>query len=42
MSKYPKEIDGNLVWACCLSVADCNHKRVQRGLQPFNLEKEEE
>lgn len=38
MSNYPKELDGNLIWACCVSTIDagnCNHLRAREG-RPLN------
>lgn len=38
MSDYPKKLDGNLIWACCVSIIDagnCNHLRAREG-RPLN------
>ena len=44
MSNYPKEIDGQIVWACCVSIidaGDCNHLRAREG-RPLRGEESEE
>ena len=43
MSKYPKELDSNLIWACCVSIIDagnCNHLRAREG-RPLNGQERE-
>jgi hypothetical protein len=41
VSNYPQELNGNLIWACCVSIIDagnCNHLRAREGRELNGIE----